>query len=300
MSKLPVTVIGGFLGAGKTTVVNHVLRHAGGRRLLVLVNDFGSIPIDADLIEGVEGDVLTLANGCACCSIGGDLAGALNTIQRKRPRPDHLIIEASGVADPDRIADIARADPELTLAGVAVVVDAGHILGQAADRYVGRDVQHQIAVADRIILNKRDQAAFLDMLTVWISRLAPVAPLRLVDNGAVDPAWLLAPAGRRRAPAAVARETHARFVGWSRDTPAVYDIPALVAALEVAEANVLRLKGLVRGADGLVWRVQSIDRRIALSRSDRDAGGRTRIVALGVEGRFRPQVLEDMFDRLAC
>lgn len=70
---LPVTVIGGYLGAGKTTLVNHLLRHAGGRRLAVLVNDFGALPIDADLIEGADGAVLAIAGGCVCCAYGSDL-----------------------------------------------------------------------------------------------------------------------------------------------------------------------------------------------------------------------------------
>ena len=74
---LPVTVLGGYLGAGKTTVLNHLLRHAGGRGIAVLVNDFGEIAIDAALIESREGDVLALAGGCVCCSIGGDLVRAL-------------------------------------------------------------------------------------------------------------------------------------------------------------------------------------------------------------------------------
>ncbi|MCG6953324.1 MAG: GTP-binding protein, partial [Betaproteobacteria bacterium] len=101
---LPVTVIGGYLGAGKTTLVNHLLRHAGGKRLAVLVNDFGELPIDADLIESQNDAVISLAGGCLCCSFGSDLLGAVNSLTRRVPRPDQLLIEASGVALPDAIA----------------------------------------------------------------------------------------------------------------------------------------------------------------------------------------------------
>ena len=85
---LPVTVIGGYLGAGKTTLVNHLLRQAGGRRLAVLVNDFGELPLDADLIEADDGEVLSLAGGCICCSFGNDLMAALMQLPARSPRPD--------------------------------------------------------------------------------------------------------------------------------------------------------------------------------------------------------------------
>ena len=102
--RLPVTVIGGYLGAGKTTLVNHLLRHAGGRRIAVLVNDFGALPIDADLIEARDGDLLAIAGGCVCCSYGSDLMDALAALLERSPRPDHLVIETSGVALPGSVA----------------------------------------------------------------------------------------------------------------------------------------------------------------------------------------------------
>ena len=111
MMPLPVTLVSGYLGAGKTTLINHLLRHANGRRLMVMVNDFGELPIDTDLIESRLGNTITLANGCICCSIGTDLAGAFIDLLNLDPMPDHLLIEASGVAEPHRIANIARAEP---------------------------------------------------------------------------------------------------------------------------------------------------------------------------------------------
>ncbi|MBL8673866.1 MAG: GTP-binding protein, partial [Rhodospirillales bacterium] len=92
---LPVTVIGGYLGAGKTTLVNHLLRHAGGRRIAVMVNDFGALAVDADLIEAERGDVLDIAGGCVCCSYGSDLMAALMELPRRRPDLDHVALEAS-------------------------------------------------------------------------------------------------------------------------------------------------------------------------------------------------------------
>jgi G3E family GTPase len=101
---VPVTVLGGYLGAGKTTLVNHVLRHSGGRRIAVLINDFGALPIDADLIEGSDGGVISIAGGCVCCSYGDDLVTALQAMTTRVPAPAHILIETSGVALPDAIA----------------------------------------------------------------------------------------------------------------------------------------------------------------------------------------------------
>ena len=100
MASIPVTIIGGFLGAGKTTLLNYILSENHGVRAAVLVNDFGAINIDAKLVVGVEGETVTLANGCVCCTIRDDLVGAcLGLLQRDEP-PEHLLIELSGVSDP--------------------------------------------------------------------------------------------------------------------------------------------------------------------------------------------------------
>jgi hypothetical protein len=90
---IPTLILGGYLGAGKTTLVNHLLRHANGRRIAVMVNDFGELTIDADLIEGADGKVLALAGGCVCCSFGSDLVGALQDVSRRDPPPDLILIE---------------------------------------------------------------------------------------------------------------------------------------------------------------------------------------------------------------
>ena len=101
---IPVTVIGGYLGAGKTTLVNHMLRNANGLKLAILVNEFGELPIDADLIEAEDDNLISLAGGCICCSYGNDMVSALMELSQMEPRPDHVVLEASGVAIPNSIA----------------------------------------------------------------------------------------------------------------------------------------------------------------------------------------------------
>src|SRR5436309_6782370 len=102
---VPILLVTGFLGAGKTTVVNHLLAHAAGRRIAAVVNDFGAINIDAELIAGASDGVVSLSNGCICCSLEGDLLRTLAALLRRDPRPEFIVIETSGVADP---SDIVR------------------------------------------------------------------------------------------------------------------------------------------------------------------------------------------------
>jgi cobalamin biosynthesis protein CobW len=153
--QVPILLVAGFLGAGKTTVVNHILRQAAGRRIAAVVNDFGAINIDAELITGSEDGVVSLANGCICCSLEGDLLRTLANLLRRSPRPEAIVIETSGVADP---ADIIRnlMDPviwrEAPLETVLCVVDAAS--SEADDR--DPLFLSQLRAADILALSKTD------------------------------------------------------------------------------------------------------------------------------------------------
>ena len=192
--RLPVTVIGGYLGAGKTTLVNHVLR-SSSERIAVIVNDFGEISIDEDLIVAADGDKLTLANGCICCTLADGFAAALMQIRSAPALPDRLLIEASGVADPAQIAAYGHT-PGLRLDAVVVLADAEQVRRQATDRWVADTVRMQLAAADLLIVNKIDlidDTAAADDLCDWLIEIANGAALVRAYRAAVPFSVLFGP-----------------------------------------------------------------------------------------------------------
>lgn len=174
---IPLVVVGGYLGAGKTTLLNRLLANAQGRRIAVLVNDFGEINIDAALIRERGADVIQLENGCICCSIGGRLAEALTAIDARAARPELLVIEASGVSDPLRIAQVGLLDRAYRLHGIVVAVDAERVQATLQDAYVGDIVRRQIAGATALVLTKTDltSAATAAAAAQAASAIAPQA-----------------------------------------------------------------------------------------------------------------------------
>ena len=240
---IPFTVIGGFLGAGKTTLLNRLLAGVEGRRFAVLVNDFGALDIDSRLIARHGGDTIALANGCVCCTTGDSLVSTVMALLDKSTQFDHIVVEASGVADPGRIADLGVLDERLSRDGVIVVADAAQVRERAADRRVGDTVRRQLEAADLIVLNKVDLADDIAVMRCWLSThsTAPVLEARHCEV----PLDLLFGLDRR---GVSGRPTPANsFRSWSYSWPEPVDRQALLEVLH--DATVLRGKGIVRFRD---------------------------------------------------
>jgi len=189
--RAPLTVIGGFLGAGKTTLINHILNEAaktgGGVRYAVLVNDFGDLAIDESLIEKHDGTTIALANGCICCTIGTDLFETVMDLMDREMPPEHLIIEASGVADPRPIAELGSLNPHLSRDLTLVVIDAEQIRAQWNDERLRDTVERQIQAANLLVLNKTEtlDAGDLSELELWLEAHAAGVPRLKADKGRI-------------------------------------------------------------------------------------------------------------------
>ena len=308
---LPTVVIGGWLGAGKTTLVNHLLRHAGGRRIAVLVNDFGSVGIDAELIASTanaSAGVLNLAGGCLCCSFGDDLVGTLTGLARLDPPVDVVLIELSGVALPAAVVRTARLCAAAQVVGTLVLADAGAVRRQAADRYVGDTVRQQLADADWLLLNKADlldDAGEVDALLGWLEGLAPQARRWAGRADEIEPDLVLGwpghpvasptkAEGAGMAPRAIgARErAAAQFDSLTLDLPADVDLQTLGAALAAPDSGVLRAKGFAVDPQGRGWLLQVAGGRWQVTPAAAQAQGR--LVLIGLRGRWDARALQRM------
>lgn len=157
---IPVTLVSGFLGAGKTTLLNRILRGDHGLRMAVMVNDFGAIDIDSQLIVERSETMMSLANGCICCTVESDLIEQLDRLLSLRERPQYLVIEASGVSNPGKIASTLRYPrfrQALSIDGIITVVDAEQF--SALEGEMAQLAMEQLDVADIIVLNKIDQVS---------------------------------------------------------------------------------------------------------------------------------------------
>lgn len=187
---IPVTVLTGFLGAGKTTLLNHLLSQKHGYRCAIIINEFGAISIDNQLVVGADEEILELNNGCLCCRVRGDLIKSLEGLFQKQKRFDYVLIETTGLADPSPIVHTFKASglaEKLRLDGIVTVADARHLEKELKD---APEPGAQLAFADVILLNKTDLVSpdELERVEARIRKMNSLASLHRTQNSRIDPA----------------------------------------------------------------------------------------------------------------
>jgi G3E family GTPase len=323
-TRIPLTILAGFLGSGKTTLLNNILRADHGVRIAVLVNDFGAINIDSQLIVGVEGDTISLSNGCICCSIRGDLIEATEKLLARPDLPEYIIIETSGVSDPAQVAHtfthtaLAR---RVRLDSVLTVIDAEQI-GTLKDEHALLALD-QVGIADIVIVNKVDLVNDDERAAVraWIHEISPRArilettygdvPMPLVLGvGAFDPARL-----DTRTP----REVHVHggeahdhdhphdhtlvFSTWYWQSEQPVSLKALKRLVNDLPESIYRAKGVFHLADQPDKRAvfQMVGKRASLVLTDGgwgDAVPHSQVVVIAAHDGFAPDALQAQFE--AC
>ena len=312
---IELTVIGGFLGSGKTTLLNALLRDAGDRRLAVLVNDFGAINIDGDLVRSRDGQLVTLHNGCICCSVGRDFIGALALLRDGPDPPAHVVVEASGVGDPGAIVVLGDM-PGYRKDAAVVVADAETVRERAADEATRHHVMGQLRAGDLLVLNKTDlvSAQQLDELRAWLREIAgPSTAIVETSFGAVDADVVLgarpAAAGRaERFGHAGARGSHGHdhpsFDTWSWSAGEPLSGARLVEELKALPDGIVRAKGLLHLREDRANRyvMQVVGRRFSIQ-ADRpwgDDAPASRVVVIGLPGAVDADELEATFAQLVA
>ena len=291
---LSVITIGGYLGSGKTTLLNNLLRRADGRRLAVLVNEFGELPIDEDLIVAEDENMISIAGGCICCSFGNDLIGALNELAMLDPPPDYVVIESSGVAIPGAIVSTFSLIDGFRSDGIVVVVDAETVQAAAKDDYIGDTITRQLSDAEIVLVNKLDlvEPEQEKDLAAWLSEMAPDAAQVPARFGDVAPETILGvvadPSTGHTAP-----HSDAQFESMILRPDGDVDASVLAQDLATGGYGVIRAKGYVAGAEGQTWLIQTVGRRWQAEQAQGHSV--TGIVCLGLRGLL----LRDQVGKLA-
>ena len=325
---VPITILTGFLGAGKTTLLNRILTGNHGLRVGVLVNDFGSINIDAELVVGVDNNMVSLANGCVCCQIRDDLIESVDALLARPEGIEYIVLEASGVADPAGIfATFSDANlrDRIRLDSVICVVDAEQVFAHPEYPPLMELKLHQVGFADMLILNKVDLAGPDQVARVraWLDE--HFNRLRIVETNYCEvPYEILLGVGRfdpTRAglnsyavdsscsDANCHDEDHGHnhhgqdhskvFSTWSYQTDQPLALEALRDKLRKLPGTVYRAKGVVYSSDAPQRRtvLQVVGRRVDISIQEEWGlrAPRTQIVAIGAAGSLDTSLLEKTF-----
>ncbi|MEQ1698017.1 MAG: cobalamin biosynthesis protein CobW [Hyphomicrobiaceae bacterium] len=328
LAKIPVTIITGFLGSGKTTLIRHLMANPNGKRLAVLVNEFGTAGVDGDILKSCadancpEENIVELANGCICCTVADDFIPTMEALLARPVRPDHILIETSGLALPKPLLKafdwpairsritvdgvIALADAEAVAAG-RFAPDPSAVAAQRAsdqnldhDTPLGEVFEDQIACADIVLLTKADLAGEAGLATARaaIRAEAPRAvPMLAVTDGVIDPMVILGIQAAAEDDLAARPSHHDGEDGHEHDDFAsvviefgdIADPEALAEAIQrlAREQNVLRAKGFIAvAAKPMRLLIQAAGERVRFQydRAWGDAPRRSQLVVIGERG----------------
>jgi len=320
---VPVTILTGFLGAGKTTLLNRILTGNHGLRVGVLVNDFGSVNIDAELVVGVDANTISLANGCVCCQIRDDLTESVTALLARPETVEYILLEASGVADPAGIF-MTFTDPGLRdrirLDSVTCVVDADQVFAHPEYPPLLDLKLRQVGFADMLVLNKVGLAGPGQVAKVraWLD--SHFSRLRIVETdycqvpyqillgvGRFDPgrAAISSPAAEHSGTELACHDDHLApdhstvFSTWSYQTDQPLALEALRETMRKLPGAVYRAKGVIYSADVPQRRavLQVVGRRVDISIHDEwgQRAPRTQIIAIGAAGSIDASLLEKTF-----
>jgi len=312
---VPLTILTGFLGAGKTTLLNRILHADHGLKVAVMVNDFGSINIDTQLVVGVEGEAISLANGCICCTIRGDLLRTALQLMARREPPEYLIIEASGVSDPWAVAEtfaLPELRPHFQLDSVITVVDAEYV---RQNKHYEDLIIDQVSAADIVVLSKIDliDAPQRAEVEAWVRRIVPRARILHAVQGELPFNLLLGVGSYRLELTQPQHEQHvhgpdcdhehdhgAAFSSWSYTSDRPFSLQALRrVVLELPEA-IFRAKGLIHLAEAPQRRAifQAVGTRVTVTLGEPwgDTPPSSQLVFLSTPGALDAAALQAVFD----
>lgn len=315
-ASVPLTLLTGFLGAGKTTVLNRILAGDHGLRVAVLVNDFGDLDIAEELIEDRSGDTVRLTNGCICCNLKEGLVAAVSEVLHRDPRPEHVVLEASGVADPTGIATTLLAPVfrgRIRLDGVVCIVDAREFHDEHAEEAL---ILRQLMVSDLVLLNKVDvvpesvRQLAETRIRGWLSRARIIptvhgdAPLEVLLSSSADTLAVAEHAHGAcsgEACAHPAHTPHSKFDTWYFAADEALCPETLRELIRELPREIYRIKGLVQleSPAGTRALVQGVGRHLGLELLDGlpMTAPRSRLVVIGASGSLDDTALSLAFAR---